>query len=66
VSVFELASGDYLVISPAGVRTIVLRRPYPLAGGIGIVRSLRTSADAIEQAEVATSPLDRPGVCGRA
>lgn len=61
--IYELASGDHLVISDAGVRTIVLCKPYALSGGISVVQSLRSRADAIEAAGKATGPLRESGVC---
>ena len=62
MSVFELASGDFLVISPAGVRTLVYGRPYALER-LRIVRRLRVIADTIERAEAATAPLKTDGSC---
>jgi hypothetical protein len=63
MKVFELASGDYLVISHAGVQTVVIRNPYPLSGGVSLPQALRTVADAIEAAGNATAPIERAGVC---
>jgi hypothetical protein len=63
VKVYELTSGDYLIVSQAGVQTIVFGKPYALSGGVGIVASLRTIADAIEAAGEATAPIARVGVC---
>ncbi len=61
--VFELASGDYLVVSRSGALTIVFRRPYEFSGGLGAVTALRTMTYAVEAALEATAPMDRPGVC---
>lgn len=59
---YPLADGSYLVVSPAGIETIVYRvdldgHPMAVAG------RLRMQADAIERAADATAVIFQPGVC---
>lgn len=64
MKIYELASGDYLVTSDAGVQTIVFRKPFAsICGCPGFVAELRLVADTVEAAGSATASLSRPGVC---
>lgn len=63
MKVYELASGDFLVISPAGIATVCFKHPYRVAGGLDVVRRLRVLADTIEEAGKATGPLQNARCC---
>lgn len=58
--IYELASGNYLVTSAAGVQTVVFRRPY-VGPNPDIVVELRLVADTIEAALTATAQLAHDG-----
>ena len=57
--IFELKSGDYLVISDAGIVTQVMANSTYLRGGI--CATLRLLTKNLEDAEASKEPLDRIG-----
>lgn len=54
---FRLHDGTYLVISLAGVATIVQQPEFTQARAALAAEELRRTADAIERASAATAPI---------